>query len=290
MKKKIFRIIKNVFKYILYFVLSLLLALLIRLFLCNFYAVPGNSMTPSILPGDFILADKFTYGARIFTGLKFDRNSDPPMTRVPGLRHIQRNDVIVFNFPYRHGWDTIRMNLEKIFVKRCIGLPGEKISAIGGFYHVSGSSDTLGYIPEQKQLVRNRSTLDSSIIRTVAFDKSFHWDIFDFGPFYIPAAGTTIALTPENFKLYHKQIVFETRANIRLDDSLVYINDTIRFDYTFRSNWYFIAGDRVMNSQDSRYIGLIPEAYIIGRALLVLTSKDRIMGKRRWNRTYKRIK
>ena len=283
-------ILKSVLRYILYFVLSLFLALIIRLLLCNFYVVPSDSMEPSIMPGDFILADKYTYGARIFTGLKFDRDSDPPMMHVPGFREIRRNDVVVFNFPYRYGWDTVRMNLEKIFVKRCIGLPGESISAIDGFYHISGLTDTIGNISEQKSFICHRSTLDSSIIRAVAFDKSFNWDVFDFGPFYIPSAGTTIALTPENFKLYRKQIVFETGAVIRMDDYSVYFNDTIRRDYTFRTNWYFIAGDKVMNSQDSRYIGLIPEEYIIGRASLVITSKDRVMGKRRWNRTLKQIR
>jgi len=247
-------------------------------------------MESTLLPGDFILTDKWTYGARIFIGLKFDRNSDPPMVHVPGFRHIQRNDVVVFNFPYRYGWDTIRMNLEKIFVKRCIGLPGDSVSAIGGLYHISGLVDTFGYIPEQKRMIRYRSTLDSVIIRAVAFDKSFHWDVFDFGPFYIPAAGSTIALTPENYKLYHKQIVYETGATIRKNDSLVSINDMPATHYTFRSNWYFVAGDKTMNSQDSRYIGLIPEAYMIGKASMVLTSKDRNSGKRRWNRIMKRIK
>jgi signal peptidase I len=283
------KLLKSILKYILYIILSLLLALVIRLFTCNFYVVPSDSMEPAILPGDFILANKLTYGARIFTGLKFDRNSDPPMIHVPGFRNIRRNDVVVFNFPYRHKWDTIRMNLEKIMVKRCIGLPGDSISAIGGFYHISGLSDTLGYIPGQKQMLRHRSTLDSSILRAFAFDQSFHWDVFDFGPFYIPAAGRTIALTPENFKLYRKQIVYETGAVIRRKDSSVYINDFPATHYTFRSNWYFIAGDRVMNSQDSRYIGLIPEAYIIGRASRVMTSKDTYTGRRRWNRFFKRI-
>ena len=284
------RIIISVLKYILLVVLSLMLAFLIRLFLCNFYVVPSDSMEPAILPGDFILTNKWTYGARIFTSLKFDKESDLPMVHIPGLRQIRRNDVVVFNFPYRYAKDTIRMNLEKIFVKRCIGLPGDSLSAIGGFYHVSGLADTLGNIPEQKQLVRHRLTLDSVIIRATAFDKSFQWDVFDFGPFYIPVTGTTIALTPENFKLYHKQIVYETRAVIRMEDSLVYINDTLRQEYTFRTNWYFIAGDKAMNSQDSRYIGLIPETYIIGRASLVLTSKDRIMEKRRWGRFFKIIR
>ena len=274
----------------MYIFLALLLALIIRFFTCNFYVVPSDSMEPTILPGDFILANKMIYGARIFTRLKFDRNTDPPMIHVPGFRNIRRNDIIVFNYPYRYGWDTIRMNMETIMVKRCIGLPGDHLSAIEGFYHVYGLDDTLGYIPGQKRMVRYRSTLDSVIIKAVAFDKSFQWDVFDFGPFFIPFAGKTISLTPVNFKLYQRQIVYETDAVVRRDDSLIYINDTLRQEYTFLNNWYFVAGDKVMNSQDSRYIGLIPEAYIIGRASRVMTSKDKYSGKRRWNRFLKRIK
>ena len=283
------RIIKTVLQYTLFLVFSLVLALLIRLFLCNFYVVPTDSMEPAVIPGDFILANKWIYGARIFTGLKFDRNSDPQMIHVPGVRNIRRNDVLVFNFPYRHGWDTIRMNLEKIFVKRCIAIPGDNVMAIGGFYHVAGLVDTFGYIPEQKRFIRLRPTLDSVIIRAIAFDTSFGWDVFDFGPVYVPAAGATIPLTCENFKLYHKQIVFEIGANVRREDTLVYINDLLARHYTFRSNWYFIAGDKVMNSQDSRYIGFIPESFIIGKASRVMSSKDIYTGKRRWNRTFKTI-
>ena len=286
MRRKIIYFIK----FIQYISLSLLFALLIRLFLCNFYTVASDSMEPTILPGDFIFTDKYTYGARIFTKLKFDKDDDPPMMQVQGLRSIQRNDVIAFHFPYRHEWDTIRMSLEKIFVKRCIGLPGDSISAIGGFYHISGLTDIPGYEPEQKRLIDSRSTLDSSIIRAATFDKTFQWDVFDFGPLYIPVAGATIALTPENIKLYYKQIIYETQAIINRKDSYVYINDTLRQDYTFRSNWYFVAGDKATNSQDSRYIGLIPEAYIIGRASLVITSKDKETGKWRWNRMFMRIK
>lgn len=243
----------SVLKYVLFIVLSLLLVLVIRLFLCNFYRVPSDSMMPSILPGDFILADKWTYGARIFTSLKFDRNSDLPMIHVPGYRKIRRNDVLVFNFPYRYGWDTVRMNLDKIFVKRCIGLPGDTVSVIDGLFHISGSRDTLDF-----------------------------WRI--------PAARTTIRLTPRNFKLYRKQIVYETNAVIHVADSFVYFNDTVKYDYTFRSNWYFVAGDNAMNSKDSRYLGLIPEAYIIGKASIIISSKDMNTGKRRWNRILKKIK
>ena len=283
--------VKSILKFILYIVLSLLLALVIRLFLFDCYVVPSDSMEPAILPGDFILADKWTYGARLFTSLQFDEHSDPPIKRIPGLRHIRRNDVVVFNFPCRHGWDTIRMNLEKIYVKRCIGIPGDSLSIIDSYYRVAGVSDTPGSISGQRELARYRGVLDSTIVRTIPFDTTlFHWDIRNFGPLYIPAAGTTIALTPENVALYTKQIVYETGAAVRMEDSSVYINDTLATHYTFLGNWYFMAGDRVMNSQDSRYTGLIPEAYIIGRASLICTSTDRNTGKRRWNRFLKRIK
>ena len=288
--KRLKSIILSILKYTLYLVLSLILALVIRLFLCNFYVVPGDSMEPAIQPGDFILANKWTYGARIFTGLKFDRNSDPPMVHVPGFRRIRRNDVIVFNYPYRETWDTIRMNLETIFVKRCIGIPGDSLSIIAGYNHISGLADTVGYIPGQKDMNRYHSTLDSVILRTFPFDAAFHWDAMNFGPFYIPAAGITIALNPRNFKLYHKQLTYETGSTVVMNDSVAYIDNVPTLEYIFRCNWYFVAGDKVVNSQDSRYIGLIPETYIIGRASLVMSSKDRYTGKRRWNRMFKKIK
>jgi len=290
--RKLKSILVSILKYALYLILSLLLALLMRLFLFNFYVVPSDSMEPAIMSGDFILADKWTYGARIFTNLKFDSDSDPPMKRVKGFKKIRRNDVVVFNFVYRHGWNPITMNFEKIMVKRCIALPGDSVFIKDSYYHVSGISDTLGYVAGQKQLAKYRGILDSNIMtRTYPFDTIQHdWDIYNFGPVYIPAAGITITLTSKNFALHHKQIAYETRSTVRREDSLVYINDTLATHYTFRTNWYFVAGDKVINSQDSRYIGLIPEAYIIGRASRILTSKDRDTGKRRWNRILKRIK
>ena len=70
------KIIKKILRYLLYAVPSMLLALAIRLFLFNFYVVPSYSMEPT----NVILSEKWTYGTRIFTGLKFDRNKDPQMT------------------------------------------------------------------------------------------------------------------------------------------------------------------------------------------------------------------
>ena len=282
--------VKTFLKFLLYLILSLFLALLLRLFLCNFYRVPSDSMAPTVTAGDFILAGKLKYGARIFTSLKFSRYSDPPMKRVPGLGRIRRNDVLVFNFPYGKTWDTVRMNPNKYFIKRCVGIPGDSLSIVNGFYRIAGLSDTAGFIPAQKQLARYGNNLDSAVLRTFPFDTIFRWDAFNFGPFYIPAAGTTIPLTPKNYILFHRQMVYETNASVILKDSSVYINDTLAHGYTFRHDWFFMAGDNAVNAQDSRHIGLIPDDYIVGIASRIMSSKDMYTGKRRWKRTMKRIK
>ncbi len=282
--------LKSILKFILYIFLSLLLALIIRLFLCNFYRVPSDSMKPNIIAGDFIFTNKWSYGARIFTSLKFGIREDPPMVRVPGLGHIRRNDVVVFNFPHRRS-DSIQMNLNLFLVKRCIGLPGDSLSSINGFYHNAGLNDTVGYVSGQKQVARYYHTLEPEIKNILPRDSAhFAWDVLNFGPWYVPAAGATIPLTVQNFILYHQLLSYETNKKVVMIDSLVYINDTLAIDYTFRYNWYFMAGDNVINSQDSRYIGLIPEQYIIGKASMVLSSKDPYTGKRRWNRMIQRIK
>ena len=41
-------------------------------------------------------------------------------------------------------------------------------------------------------------------------------------------------------------------------------------EYRFRGDWYFFGGDNVLNSKDSRYIGLVPEEYIVGIATHVI--------------------
>ena len=215
------------------------------------------------------------------------------MKRFSGFGHISRGDVVVFNFPYQNyhsEWDTIRMNLNMFFVKRCIGLPGDSLSVIDGFYHIEGVTDLTGNLSGQNQLSKSANNLDSAFFFTIPFDSSFNWNVLNLGPFYIPAKGKTIPLTPSNYILYGKQIIYETQSQITIKNSSIYINDTLVNEYTFRNNWYFMVGDNVMNSQDSRHIGLIPEKYIVGKAFAFLYSKDMRTKKYRWNRLFKNIK
>jgi signal peptidase I len=54
--------------------------------------------------------------------------------------------------------------------------------------------------------------------------------------------------------------------------------------YQFQKNYYFMAGDQVEGSQDSRYWGLLPEEYIVGKAWIIRESTDPYTGKFKWDR------
>jgi signal peptidase I len=60
-------------------------------------------------------------------------------------------------------------------------------------------------------------------------------------------------------------------------------------EYVFRKNYYFVGGDNVLYSQDSRYWGLLPEEYIVGRAIRIWKSVDKDTDEFRWERWMKKI-
>ncbi len=86
----------------------LLLVLVIRSFLFEPFRIPSSSMVPTLLVGDLILVNKYSYGVRLpVTNTKIIEGDSP-----------QRGDVIVFRFP-----DKPEIN----YIKRVIGLPGDTV-------------------------------------------------------------------------------------------------------------------------------------------------------------------
>ncbi|OGP52646.1 MAG: signal peptidase I [Deltaproteobacteria bacterium RBG_13_52_11] len=89
-------------------IIALVIALFVRTFVVQAFKIPSGSMEPTLLVGDHILVNKFMYGIRIpLIGKKVFPLSKP-----------RRGDVIVFIFPNDRSKD---------FIKRVIGLPGEKV-------------------------------------------------------------------------------------------------------------------------------------------------------------------
>ena len=83
----------------------------VRSFIVEPYKIPSGSMMPTLLEGDFIAVNKFTYGIRL-----------PVInTKVIGIRAPERGETIVFRYP---------RDLSQSYIKRVVGLPGDTIDYV----------------------------------------------------------------------------------------------------------------------------------------------------------------
>ncbi len=284
--------IKSISYWILVIVLAILLAFTLRLFFFASFKVPTPSMEPAIVSGDFVLVNKMIPGARIFKNFDFlSDNSVPDLWRVKGIRKVRRNDVLVFNFPYSE-WGKMAMDMNTYYVKRCVGIPGDTFYIEDGVYKVTGWDVPLGNYENQLKLSRlDQQDFDSGLWNCFPYDKeNFQWTMKNFGPFYIPRAGERISLDTLSVKLYKNLIEYETGSKMKVGSGKVYLADSVLEHYEFKQNYYFMAGDYIFDSQDSRYWGLLPEDHIVGKASLIWKSEDPYTAKKRWERFFMKVK
>jgi signal peptidase I len=149
-------------------VYALLIALVLRILLFQPFTIPSASMEPTLLEGDYIIVSKYSYGYSrhsipfsppIFHGRIFERTP-------------KRGDIIVFKLP-RDGHTD--------YIKRLIGLPGDRIQVKGGVLFING-----------KQLPRRPLgpvAIDAGygfIRQAMQFEETMpngrHYTTFDFGP------------------------------------------------------------------------------------------------------------
>ena len=256
------------------------------------FRIPTESMEPTLIPGDYIWVEKWTMGGRLFDLNEAAEGKEVDIHRLPGWGKVKRNDVLVFNYPHSHRWDSISMDLKVYYVKRCIGLPGDTVSIRGGYYRVAGIADTLGYVPEQERmahLLEADEERQKIAFRSFPEDGTQGWNILDFGPLYVPSSGSCVRLTEREVPLYRRLVEWEQKKKLHTEDGNVMLGDSIICEYVFRKDYYFVGGDNVLYSQDSRYWGLLPEEYIVGRAVRIWKSEDRFMDTFRWERFMKKI-
>jgi len=117
--KEVKFLFRNQFKNIKSIALAVFIALLIRSFVAEPFNIPSGSMKPNLLVGDFIFVSKWTYG--------YSKHSLPfSLPIIPGKFFSEfpnRGDVVVFKTPQDNRTD---------YIKRVIGLPGDKIKIING--------------------------------------------------------------------------------------------------------------------------------------------------------------
>ncbi|MDR2969607.1 MAG: signal peptidase I [Tannerellaceae bacterium] len=258
------------------------------IFLFASFKIPTDSMTPTLVPGDFVLVNKAITGARVFNIFASLREEETPIYRLPGLKKVEADDVIIFNFPYPNSMDSLQMHIMKYYAKRCIGVPGDSLVIRNGFYGLAGKEERkIGFLPGQERLSRHLAEVmkEGDLHYSFPYDSVAGWNIRDFGALYIPAKGDYISMTPFHFLLYRKLIEWEQKASLQLapDGSVTLGGKALPF-YRFCHNYYFAGGDHAIDSRDSRYWGLLPEEFIVGKVWRIWKSVDPLTGKMRWER------
>jgi signal peptidase I len=211
-------------------VVTVVMALFGMTFIVQAVKVPTGSMQNTITVGDHLLVNKFIFA---------------PGASLPFLpqREIKRGDIIVFKYPgnrYEPDSDQRPDNTPILtnYVKRVIGLPGDRIRIVGKDVIVNDE-----IIPEHRIVVEERGEkAPLQIINSPPRQPEERYDVYH-RP-YFDSDG-------------RERNVFEGKDELVVPPAS-----------------YFVMGDNRDNSQDSRYWGFVPRDLVIGRAMFVYWSYD----------------
>lgn len=202
----------------------ILVVFLVRSFIVEPFKIPSGSMMPTLLAGDYILVNKYTYGLRV----PILNNTFVEMNKPA------RGDVIVFHYPPDTSID---------YIKRVIGLPGDKIRY------------------QDKQLQING--------QTVALEPA--------GDYEYVMSGLNIMTA----KQYREQLG-NVPHDILIHDVMVnYDADAIGAKFANNeeivvpAGHYLAMGDNRDNSSDSRVWGFVPENNLVGKAFFIWMNFDK---------------
>jgi signal peptidase I len=140
--------------------IALLFAFFARTFVVQAFKIPSGSMEQNLLIGDHILVNKFAYALR---------TSELERSLLP-IRDLERGDVVVFKFPG---------DPERDFIKRLIGLPGDRIEIINKQTFVNDQpleEGSYAYFADQRVYTREKSRFLAEAYRLRD----------NFGPYTIP--------------------------------------------------------------------------------------------------------
>ena len=228
MKKKI--VPKKSENFFLSLLWIILIALIFRAFVFQSYNIPSGSMLKNLLVGDYIFVSKYTYG--------YSKHSLPfSIPLIPNRifsSEPMRGDVVVFKLPSDGKTD---------YIKRVIGMPGDKIQIINGEVYINNqrlSYKEIGVYEDNNLINRKKKAL---------------------------------GCRNEKLKILEETLPSGKSYNILDSDITSYADNT--GIYNVPKDHFFVMGDNRDNSQDSRYIksvGFIPFDNLVGRAELIFFS------------------
>jgi len=262
-----------------------LVAIFLKIFFVEAYRIPTGSMESTLLVGDFLLVNKFIYGATTPRNIPFT-DVRIPFLKLPALKNPKKNDVIVFDFPGNR--DEVQSREVINYIKRLAAGPGDSLQIVNRVLYVNGQEVPLP--PDAKIMgsPQNPKIADQRI-----FPKGTEWNEDNYGPVRVPKKDDIIKITPDNIDEW-KTFVMREGHTIRLTaDNKVFIDETETSDYKVEQDYYFMIGDNRNNSLDSRYWGFLARDKIIGEAMIIYWSWNpeisfsdfgRLFGSIRWGR------
>ena len=201
---------------------ALLIAVVVRTVLFQPFNIPSGSLVPTLLIGDYLFVSKYTYGYSRYS-IPF---GPPVISGRIWAAEPKRGDIAVFKLPKDNATD---------YIKRVIGLPGDKIQVIAGILQINGT-------PVKRERVEDYETTDERgrIVKVPRYRETLPNGV----------TYTTLDLTENGF----------------------YDNTQV---YTVPPDHYFMMGDNRDNSTDSRVlsaVGYVPYENIIGKAQIIFFS------------------
>lgn len=202
---------------------AVLIALIIRSFWLEPFRIPSGSMYPTLRVGDYLFVTKYTYG--------YSRYSFPfglPLFKGRIFyKEPKRGDIVVFKFP---------QNTHTDFIKRIIGLPGDKVQMKKGRLYINGTRI------EREENGR-----------------------------YVVDEYVTI---PEFYKQYTETLPDGLQHQIiELSDNERIVDNTELFEVP--EGAFFVMGDNRDRSDDSRIsVGFVPKENLVGKAKFIFFSHD----------------
>jgi signal peptidase I len=229
---------------------ALLIALVIRTFLFQPFNIPSGSLIPTLLIGDYLFVSKYTYG---YSKHSVPFSPDLFAGRVWGSEP-KRGDIAVFKLPKDNTTD---------YIKRVIGMPGDRIQVIDGVVHINNTA-------VKRERIADFETADA-------------WG------------------RPQKVAQYRETLPGGvSHVIIERDGDRGYWDNTRV--YTVPAGHYFMMGDNRDNSTDSRdeqSVGPVPFENFVGRAEIIFFSIEegeaawqiwRWPVSVRWNRLFQSIK
>ena len=205
------------------FIFLVLAILLLRHSVIEPYKIPSGSMIPTLKIGDHIFVNKLAYGLRI-----------PFMGEVKRWAEPKRGDVVVFAPP------VTPQSKGKVYVKRLVGLPGDKIRV----------EDDKLYVNDQ--FIKKVETEFYPAMTDVADDEQY---------------------VPDNYTLYTEDLVGIKHYALQLKDrGRLYYPHPISLEVVVPEGALFFMGDNRDNSEDSRFWGFASRSEVRGKALFIWLS------------------